>query len=111
MEGTNPVPDVLCIHNNVEPRFQQNSSKSRITGKNSPWSNWASKRQGLGPEMQNSNSGPHLKSLCSIKLHTQFMGVAYAIYGSCVCNSIQRALWKLAEEEVAYAIYKIAYTT
>ncbi|MED6225613.1 hypothetical protein PIB30_095354, partial [Stylosanthes scabra] len=32
--------------------------------------------------------------------------VAYAIYGSYVRNSVQRALWKLAEEEVAYA-----YTT
>ncbi|MED6186280.1 hypothetical protein PIB30_065232 [Stylosanthes scabra] len=35
--GTNPVPNVLCVHNNVEPRSQQNSSKSRVTGKNSPW--------------------------------------------------------------------------
>ncbi|MED6152038.1 hypothetical protein PIB30_088121, partial [Stylosanthes scabra] len=34
--GTNPVPNVLCVHNNVEPRSQQNSSKSRVTGKNSP---------------------------------------------------------------------------
>ncbi|MED6126289.1 hypothetical protein PIB30_076934 [Stylosanthes scabra] len=37
MGGINPVPNVLCIHNNKEPRSQQNSSKSRITGKNSPW--------------------------------------------------------------------------
>ncbi|MED6151988.1 hypothetical protein PIB30_087593 [Stylosanthes scabra] len=37
MGGTNPVPNVLCVHNNVEPRFQQNSSKSHATGKNSPW--------------------------------------------------------------------------
>ncbi|MED6224358.1 hypothetical protein PIB30_083196 [Stylosanthes scabra] len=37
MGGTNPVPNVLCIDNNVEPRSQQNSSKSRVTGKNSPW--------------------------------------------------------------------------
>ncbi|MED6125164.1 hypothetical protein PIB30_066060 [Stylosanthes scabra] len=36
MGGTNSVPNVLCIHNNVEPRSQQNSSKSRVTGKNSP---------------------------------------------------------------------------
>ncbi|MED6186031.1 hypothetical protein PIB30_062885 [Stylosanthes scabra] len=49
MGGTNPVPNVLCIHNNVEPRSQHNSSKSRVTGKNSPWLDWASKRQGLGP--------------------------------------------------------------
>ncbi|MED6197180.1 hypothetical protein PIB30_054238 [Stylosanthes scabra] len=34
--GINPVPNVLCIHNNVEPRSQQNSIKSRVTGKNSP---------------------------------------------------------------------------
>ncbi|MED6225851.1 hypothetical protein PIB30_097679 [Stylosanthes scabra] len=38
MGGINPVPNVLCVHNNVEPRSQQNSSKSRITGKNSPCS-------------------------------------------------------------------------
>ncbi|MED6188131.1 hypothetical protein PIB30_083100 [Stylosanthes scabra] len=37
MGGINPVPNVLCIQNNVEPRSQQNLSKSRITGKNSPW--------------------------------------------------------------------------
>ncbi|MED6209739.1 hypothetical protein PIB30_057653 [Stylosanthes scabra] len=37
MGGTNPVLNVLCVHNNVEPRSQQNSSKSRVTGKNSPW--------------------------------------------------------------------------
>ncbi|MED6162831.1 hypothetical protein PIB30_074187 [Stylosanthes scabra] len=37
MGGINPVPNVLCVHNNVEPRSQQNSSKSRVTGKNSPW--------------------------------------------------------------------------
>ncbi|MED6124254.1 hypothetical protein PIB30_057279 [Stylosanthes scabra] len=36
MGGTNPVPNILCVHNNVEPRSQQNSSKSRVTGKNSP---------------------------------------------------------------------------
>ncbi|MED6173718.1 hypothetical protein PIB30_062248 [Stylosanthes scabra] len=34
-------------------------------------SNWASKRLGLGPEMQNSNSGIHLMSFCSVKLRTQ----------------------------------------
>ncbi|MED6200958.1 hypothetical protein PIB30_090333 [Stylosanthes scabra] len=37
MGGINPVPNVLCIHNNVEPRSQQSSSKSRVTRKNSPW--------------------------------------------------------------------------
>ncbi|MED6177143.1 hypothetical protein PIB30_095152 [Stylosanthes scabra] len=36
MGGTNPVLNVLCVHNNVEPRSQQNSSKSCVTGKNSP---------------------------------------------------------------------------
>ncbi|MED6164464.1 hypothetical protein PIB30_090343 [Stylosanthes scabra] len=35
--GINPVPNVLCVHNNVEPRYQQNSSKSRVTRKKSPW--------------------------------------------------------------------------
>ncbi|MED6128354.1 hypothetical protein PIB30_096903 [Stylosanthes scabra] len=37
MGGINPVLNVPCVHNNVEPRSQQNSSKSRVTGKNSPW--------------------------------------------------------------------------
>ncbi|MED6199511.1 hypothetical protein PIB30_076584 [Stylosanthes scabra] len=37
MGGINPVSNVLCVHNNIEPRSQQNSSKSRVTGKNSPW--------------------------------------------------------------------------
>ncbi|MED6163585.1 hypothetical protein PIB30_081426 [Stylosanthes scabra] len=36
MGEINPVPNVLCVHNNVEPWSQQNSSKSRVTGKNSP---------------------------------------------------------------------------
>ncbi|MED6147205.1 hypothetical protein PIB30_041952 [Stylosanthes scabra] len=36
MGGINLVPNVLCIHNNVEPRSQQSSSKSRVTRKNSP---------------------------------------------------------------------------
>ncbi|MED6172286.1 hypothetical protein PIB30_048716 [Stylosanthes scabra] len=34
--GINPVPEVLGIHNSREPRSQQNSSKSRVTRKNSP---------------------------------------------------------------------------
>ncbi|MED6198390.1 hypothetical protein PIB30_065893 [Stylosanthes scabra] len=38
MGGINPVPNVLCVHNNVELRSQQNSSKSHVTGKNSPCS-------------------------------------------------------------------------
>ncbi|MED6114242.1 hypothetical protein PIB30_078516 [Stylosanthes scabra] len=36
MGGTNPIPNVLCVHNNVKPRSQQNSSKSCVTGNNSP---------------------------------------------------------------------------
>ncbi|MED6164961.1 hypothetical protein PIB30_095159, partial [Stylosanthes scabra] len=39
--GINPVPNVLCVHNNVEPRSQQNLSKSRVTRKNSPVVNFA----------------------------------------------------------------------
>ncbi|MED6184883.1 hypothetical protein PIB30_051765 [Stylosanthes scabra] len=39
MGGTNPIPNVLCVHNNVESRSQQNLSKSRVTGKNSPCCN------------------------------------------------------------------------
>ncbi|MED6177211.1 hypothetical protein PIB30_095866 [Stylosanthes scabra] len=37
MGGINPIPNVLWVHNNVEPRSQQSSSKSRVTRKNSPW--------------------------------------------------------------------------
>ncbi|MED6116099.1 hypothetical protein PIB30_096914 [Stylosanthes scabra] len=33
MGGTNPVPNVLFVHNNIEPRSQQNSSKSCVTGR------------------------------------------------------------------------------
>ncbi|MED6163702.1 hypothetical protein PIB30_082587 [Stylosanthes scabra] len=36
MGAINPVPNVLCVHNNIEPRSQQSSSKSRVTRKNSP---------------------------------------------------------------------------
>ncbi|MED6129015.1 hypothetical protein PIB30_103592 [Stylosanthes scabra] len=54
MGGPNPVPNVLCVHNNVEPRSQQNTSKSRVTGKNSPCSAGAR------------------------KLHAQPLGVAWA---------------------------------
>ncbi|MED6140047.1 hypothetical protein PIB30_089472 [Stylosanthes scabra] len=59
-------------------------------------SNWASKRLGLGPEIRNSNSGLHLKSLYSVKLRTQ----------PCPESSLDAA-----EENVPYALYKTAYAT
>ncbi|MED6175537.1 hypothetical protein PIB30_079301, partial [Stylosanthes scabra] len=36
----NPYPNVLGIHNSRGPRSQQNSSKSRVTRKNSPAQIW-----------------------------------------------------------------------
>ncbi|MED6199562.1 hypothetical protein PIB30_077099 [Stylosanthes scabra] len=42
MGGINPIPNVLCVHNNVEPRSQQSPSKSRVTRKNSPMDGRAS---------------------------------------------------------------------
>ncbi|MED6126194.1 hypothetical protein PIB30_075991 [Stylosanthes scabra] len=69
--GVNPYPTVLGIHNSRGPRSQQNSRKSRVTKKSSPFGAEVAKESARNEKIAKKSLGPnpepmrmHQRGLC-----------------------------------------------